>query len=67
MVQRCKDRALEYSARGDYVNALTSMMSDIDKHPETRDHKGNQICLGLMMIGALNDRQSCERFINGYH
>lgn len=31
----CKQRALEYVDRGDLKNAITSMLSDLGKHPET--------------------------------
>jgi hypothetical protein len=32
----CKQRAREYLDAGDLANAVASMGSDIDKHPETR-------------------------------
>lgn len=32
-----KERALEYVAQGDLENAVTSMLSDLDKHEETRE------------------------------
>lgn len=31
----CKQRALEYVDAGDLVNAVASMGSDLQKHPET--------------------------------
>jgi hypothetical protein len=31
----CKERALEYVARGELLDALASMTSDLGKHPET--------------------------------
>jgi hypothetical protein len=34
-LQWCKDRALEYVARGDLRNAMASMLSDLQKHPGT--------------------------------
>lgn len=66
-LELCKKRALEYCERGDTMNALTSMFSDLEKHPETAGHSGIQIGLGLMMIGSLSDRQSAERFIKGFN
>jgi hypothetical protein len=33
----CKQRAHEYLDRGDAVNAVTSMMSDLQKHSAWRD------------------------------
>ena len=32
----CKKRALEYLDAGELANAFTSMLSDMDKHPDTR-------------------------------
>ena len=63
----CKKRALEYVDRGDAVNGLTSMFSDLDKHPETKDHKGTQIGVMLMMTGALSSPAEARRFIEGFN
>jgi hypothetical protein len=63
----CKKRALEYCERGDTMNALTSMFSDLDKHPETKDHAGVAIGLQLMMIDGLNSQADVRRFINGFN
>lgn len=63
----CKQRALEYCDRGDTMNALTSMFSDLDKHPETEGHAGVKIGLGLMMIGSLSDQAAARRFIEGFN
>ena len=32
----CKERALEYLVKGEIWNAVTSMLSDLGKHPETK-------------------------------
>lgn len=66
-VAECKARALKYLETGDTLNAFTSMASDLEKHPETRNHAGNQIGLGLMMIGQLKGVDEMRRFIEGYH
>ena len=63
----CKQRAREYLDRGDTMNAFTSMGSDLDKHPETRNHKGVQIGLQLMMIGSLSSVPEMRRFIEGFN
>lgn len=48
-VQFCKDRAMEYFNRGDLLEAVTSMMSDMGKHPETKSStSGALAALGLM-------------------
>lgn len=62
-----KKRALEYVERGDYMNAVTSMMSDLRKHDELKDHIGIQLGLGLMMTGALSDTHEVRHFIEGFN
>lgn len=66
-LQWCKQRALQYVDRGDAMNGLTSMFSDLDKHPETKDHKGTQIGVMLMMTGALSTPAEARRFIEGFN
>lgn len=66
-VADCKARALKYLESGDTMNAFTSMASDLDKHPETKDHAGIAIGLGLMMIGSLSDAHEMRRFIEGFN
>jgi hypothetical protein len=63
----CKQRALEYVERGDTVEALTSMGSDLDKHPETAGHPGTMIGMKLLMIGALATREQMRHFIEGFN
>lgn len=58
-----KVRALEYVDSGDCVQALSSMTSDLGKHPETRDSV--QICfLGAQHIGSV---PGMRRFIEGFN
>ena len=63
----CKERALAYIDRGQCMEGLTSMMSDLDKHDETRGHAGNLIGLQMMMAGMLKDPHEARRFIEGYN
>ena len=63
-LQWCKDRAMEYFNRGDYVNAVTSMLSDLSKHPETKCNDGLGV-LGIMYV-ANGDREGVRRFIEGF-
>ena len=65
-LQFCKDRALAYLKSGDVNNALTSMFSDLEKHPETKGHAGIAIGVGLMVIGALSSEHDAKRFIEGF-
>ncbi len=63
----CKQRALEYVDQGDIANAVASMSSDLNKHPETEGHIG--ITLGMMMLmsGNLSNPIEARRFIDGFN
>lgn len=63
----CKRRALECLAAGDRIEALTSMCSDLSKHPETKNHPGIDIGFGLLLIGGLGSVEEMRRFIEGFH
>jgi hypothetical protein len=57
----CKTRALEYLDEGDVVNAITSMMSDMDKHPDTALGRSPLFWLGLTYATG------ARRWIEGFH
>ena len=63
----CKQRALEYVERGELSNAMASMGSDLEKHPDTENHPAIQ--MGVMMLagGMLNSDHEMRKFINGFH
>ena len=61
----CKRRAREYLERRDVKNAVTSMLSDLQKHPETKLAGGALAQLG-MMIMIQDDLPGAERFIEGF-
>ena len=65
-LQWCKDRANEYLDRGDVANGVTSMMSDLSKHPETALPAGSPlVMLGLMAcMGGVMD---AKRFVEGFN
>jgi hypothetical protein len=63
----CKSRALEYIDRGQVNEGLTSMMSDMSKHPETNNPMLDQLTVQLMMIGSLSSPEQARRHINGYN
>lgn len=63
----CKKRALEYAERGDFREAITSMLSDISKHPETKSEMLSQLGVSMMVSGLLNTRQDVIRFIEGFN
>jgi hypothetical protein len=71
-IKWCKQRAIE---EFDYYpkfpealrNGLTSMMSDINKHPGTRSDALQSLCLMQLMGNRINSRQEFVNFINGFH
>ena len=63
---QCKQRAFKCCDRGDAVGALTSMFSDLEKHPETADHAGIRLGFQLLLIGALRSPEEARRFIDGF-
>jgi len=63
----CKDRALEYVDKGDTKQAFASMASDMNKHPETRDHDAFALGITLLMAGHLNYVDKMREFINGFN
>lgn len=63
----CKRRALEYLDKGDVANAVTSMLSDLGKHPETALRDGSPLGMLGMMAVMPNDATVARRFINGFN
>lgn len=66
----CKQRALEYIDRGDLINGVTSMISDMNKHDETRISPTG--ALGMLGILALQqatqgDSEGVKRFVKGFN
>lgn len=65
----CKKRALEYLNRESKwystTNAVSSMLSDIRKHPETAKLMNNPVIAGLGLL-ALNGHREAEKFITGF-
>jgi len=62
----CKQRAHEYLARGDVQNAVTSMLSDMQKHPETELKSPTLTMLGMMAIQS-GSQHEARRFIDGFN
>lgn len=64
----CKKRALEYLDAGDLNNAFTSMLSDLNKHPELENHPGKLIGVGFMMLpGWISNERELRRWIVGFN
>lgn len=67
-MQWCKQRALEILDNGgDVAEALASMGSDLNQHPETEGHIAMRLGMGLMMIGSLNTAGEMRKFIEGFN
>lgn len=63
----CKKRAHEYLDRGDITNAVTSMMSDMTKHEETKFAvEGVLGQLGMLAVMS-GDRNEVRRYIDGFN
>lgn len=60
----CKDRALKYCKKGDISDAYASMISDLNKHDETRGHAAIELGMMMMMAGQLATVSKREKFIN---
>ncbi len=66
-VEWCKVRAREYLERGDVVNAVTSMLSDMKQSPETKDDVGDVITHMGMIIAGSGDVRDARRFVEGFN
>lgn len=69
-MQFCKDRAMEYVKEGNLLEAVTSMMSDLGKHPETASSAGGSCAvLGILALqqAQAGDTDGVVRFIQGFN
>ena len=63
----CKKRALKYLDQGDVRNAIYSMMSDMQKHEETKFDSGSVLsALGRMAVMS-GDPSKARRYIVGFN
>ena len=64
----CKDRAMEYVQRGDYNQAVTSMLSDLSKHPETKASSGGILAqIGMMELMTGPNKEKITKYIQGFN
>jgi hypothetical protein len=63
-LEQCKQRALEYLDRGDLVNAVASMGSDLNK-VENAPNDSALMVVG-MMTAARGDSAGVRRWIEGF-
>jgi len=67
-VQWCKDRALQYVNKGDLTGAVTSMLSDLSKHPETKaSSEGVCAMIGMKELMGRPTAASIAKYINGFN
>lgn len=66
-LQWCKDRALEILKTGSVTDAWGSMCSDMQKHPETRNHLALELGLLQMMGGMLRTPAQMREYIEGFN
>lgn len=62
-----KQRALEYADRGEVAYAISSLQSDLGKHPETAGHSGIQLMTMLAMTGEFERPGKLREFIEGFN
>lgn len=60
----CKKRALAYLP-SEPEQAMTSMLSDLRKHPDTQNHPGSMIA--PMFYGAHKDPEQVRKWIEGFN
>jgi len=65
-IEWAKQRALEYIERGEIKEGITSMSSDLTKHPETEKHPGIDLGVMLMVTGKFHQLGEAKRFIEGF-
>jgi hypothetical protein len=63
----CKKRAHEYLERGDTANAIASMMSDLNKHPETAIGSGGILSQMGLMAAMSGSHDEARRYIDGFN
>lgn len=63
----CKTRALAYVDSDNPQEGITSMLSDLRKHPETKSHAGSELGIMLMLGGHLSSPSEARRFIEGFN
>lgn len=66
-LQWCKDRALEYVELDDTSQAWASMVSDLRKHEDTRDHPAVELGVMLLVSGNLSSPREMRDFIKGFN
>ena len=66
-IEWCKQRAREYLERGELVDAVGSMLSDMTKHTETNTELLPMMGLVGMQAAGNGDHNGVSRFIEGFN
>lgn len=66
-LQWAKNRALEYVELGDFPQAIASMHSDLNKHPETTYSKEIFNALYLALIAQRLTKKTVTKWINDFN
>ena len=61
-----KDRALEYAGQGKTAEAMSSLTSDLNKHPDTQGHSGIGLMMLLAMSGDFEKPGHLAEYIRGF-
>lgn len=62
-----KERALALCDVGDDGGSFTSMVSDLNKHPHTRNHAALELGALLLFAGHLSGPGKMREFIDGFN
>ena len=63
----CKKRAHEFAERGELLDAVTSMLSDLEKHDDTKLGPDSPLSALAIMWAAEGDHANVVRWIDGFH
>lgn len=67
-LQWCKDRAMEYVNRGELLEGVTSMMSDMEKRDDTKLGPAlSGLGIHAAMAATQGNRDMVERYILGFN
>ena len=68
-LQWAKDRALMYADQEDMANAIASLQSDLQKHPDTAPSASvvSQLMMPLAMMGKFDRPGELRKFIEGFN
>lgn len=67
-IAACKERSLKILEDGDVREAFTVMLSDVPRHPDTKNHIGCEIGVGFMLLpGWIDNPVEVRRWIVGFN